>query len=339
MPESSRLSVLIGQERFDSPVWCGAGEHVMTQAGLRAALAAGAAVVVAKSFNETPAAAAQLSVADYTWLPDDSLFCRSGLVQRVPAEWIAEIAEVDREATPHGQMAVPSIVLADPDAAADLARQCHAQGLRALELNVGAPHGRAVPGGAISVETDPARVTAIVRQVREAFPGLLWVKLTGMSDNSPALALAAKQGGADAACLSGRFLGMVPSLETLAPELNTLGAYGGRWALPITCRALALARQQVGPDFPLIGTNGAWTGKDVARMILAGASAVQMATVVWREGFPALTQARADLLAFLTAKNVSARDLIGRAADSVQPYADQPERPGRWRDFVPEASR
>ena len=50
--------------------------------------------------------------------------------------------------------------------------------------------------------------------------------------------------------MMGRFMALVPDLDTLAPVLGTSGAYGGGWALPIVCRFLALSRRAVGPPFP-----------------------------------------------------------------------------------------
>ncbi len=45
------LAVTVGGLRLKNPVICAAGEHVLTAAGVRAGIAAGAAVVVAKSVN------------------------------------------------------------------------------------------------------------------------------------------------------------------------------------------------------------------------------------------------------------------------------------------------
>jgi dihydroorotate dehydrogenase len=163
----------------------------------------------------------------------------------------------------------------------------------------------------------------------------LWVKLTGLSANLPALALAASQAGADAVCMMGRFMAMVPDLETFAPVLGTSAAYGGGWALPIVCRFLALSRRAVGPEFPLLGTNGVRSGADVARMALAGASAVEALSVVMHEGFRGLTRMIAELDALLAARGLRFSDLIGRAADSLQDYGAQEARPGRWQQFVP----
>ena len=163
----------------------------------------------------------------------------------------------------------------------------------------------------------------------------LWVKLTGLSSNLPALAIAARNGGADAVCMMGRFMGLVPDLETFAPVLGTSAAYGGGWALPVVCRFLALTRKATGGTFPLMGTNGVRSGGDVLRMALCGASATELLSVVMHEGFGGLTRVLNELDSFLAARDLTFRNLIGRSADALTTYGEQPETPGRWRDFVP----
>lgn len=339
----SRLATTIGALALPNPVICGSGEPVMTEAGIRAALASGAAGVIAKSVNEQPAAARQLDRADYAFLRanapatrGDSFFCRSGLAQREAAEWFAAIAAIDREAAQSGRFVAASIVLGSGDGAEQLAGFAHAAGLRVFELNVGAPHAAEAAPGAIAQETDPASLTALVARVRAATGGMqLWVKLTGLSANLPALALAAADGGADAVVMMGRFMAMVPDLDTLAPVLGTSGAYGGGWALPIVCRFLALSRRATAGRVALLGTNGARGGADVARMALAGAAATEMLSAVMHEGFGALARTLAELDALLNARGLRFEDLLGRAADALATYGAQPEVPGRWRDFVP----
>jgi len=132
---------------------------------------------------------------------------------------------------------------------------------------------------------------------------------------------------------------MYPDLDSLEPLLGTSAAYGGQWALPITCRSLALTRRALGSDAPLIGTNGARTGADVARFLLAGARAVEMASVVYLAGFGALASAREDLGGWLRARGLSVKEIVGRSADAMKGYAEQPARAGRWRDFVPPEAR
>jgi dihydroorotate dehydrogenase (NAD+) catalytic subunit len=339
----SRLATSIGGFALPNPVICGSGEPVMTESGIRAALAEGAAGVIAKSVNEQPAAARQLDRADYAFLDGHApaaqgtaFFCRSGLAQREAREWFAAIAAIDRGAAASGRFVAASIVLGNADGAEQLAGFARAAGLRVFELNVGAPHASEATPGAIAQETDPAGLRALVARVRAVTEGMqLWVKLTGLSANLPALAVAAGEGGADAVVMMGRFMAMVPDLDTLAPVLGTSGAYGGGWALPIVCRFLALSRRATEKRVPLLGTNGARGGADVARMALAGAAATEMLSVVMHEGFGSLTRSVRELDALLETRGLLFEDLIGRAADALAGYGAQAERPGRWRDFVP----
>jgi dihydroorotate dehydrogenase (NAD+) catalytic subunit len=341
----SRLGTSVGSFSLVNPVICGSGEPVMTEAGIRAALRAGAAGVIAKSVNENPAGGRQLDRADYVRLdasgvptdgPGVSLFNRSGLSQRATEEWFAAIAAIDRAVRADGKFVAASIVYAGADGAVSIAAAARAAGLRVFELNVGAPHASEAAPGAIVQETDPARLEDLVRRVRAVTEGMqLWVKLTGLSSNLPALALAAKRGGADAVCMMGRFMGLVPDLETFAPVLGTSAAYGGGWALPIVCRFLALTRKAAGSDFPLMGTNGVRSGGDVVRMALCGASAIEVLSVVMHEGFGGITRIVTELDSFLGRRGMTFRDLIGRTADALAGYGEQAETPGRWRDFVP----
>jgi dihydroorotate dehydrogenase (NAD+) catalytic subunit len=128
---------------------------------------------------------------------------------------------------------------------------------------------------------------------------------------------------------------MLPDLETQAPTLGTNLGYGGPWALPLTCHWLAKSRKQLGADFPLIGTNGARSGEDVARMLLAGASAVEMCSAVMTGGFGVLGSAVAALAAYLERKGMDAAALRGLAADRVAAYGGQEQRPQHWQNFVP----
>jgi hypothetical protein len=70
-------------------------------------------------------------------------------------------------------------------------------------------------------------------------------------------------------------------------------------------------------------------------MALCGASATELLSIVMHEGFAGLTRVIAELDSFLAHRELALRDLIGRSADALASYAEQPETPGRWRDFVP----
>jgi dihydroorotate dehydrogenase len=218
-------------------------------------------------------------------------------------------------------------------------RRYEAGGVRVLELNIGAPHGDEAVKGAIIQERAAHRVKEITQALRAAIAIPLWIKLTGQSEDVAALASAAKEGGADAVIVMGRFMTLVPDVETRAPMLGAAGAIGGPWALALTCRWLAETRKRVGPDFPLLGTNGVRTGLDVARFLLAGARAVEMTSAVMTGGFEAVRRAVAEFAAYLDRTGGSAEELVGFAADRQAGYGVQPDRPDYWRGFVPPESR
>lgn len=343
------LETSIGSLPLLNPIICSSGEHVMTASGIRAALRAGAAAVVAKSVNETEAAAAQLDIADYVALDrslavqswnggdplNDSLFFRSGLAQRKPEDWYRELGDLDREAATSGRYVIASIVFARLEGALPIAHLAARNGIRIFEFNVGSPQSLEAKAGTIVIEGDADRLREQVRQVRAVFPGQLWVKLPGIGGNIVELARAAFEGGADAVGMTGRFMGLVPDIETFGVVLGTAGGYGGPWALPMTCRWLAMARKQIGRDAPLVGTNGARTGLDVVRFLLSGASAVELASVIFQGGFDRITAMLAEVEEYLARKDVTVKDLIGRSADSMAVYDAVPPRPGAWRDFVP----
>lgn len=348
---NERLVTRVGGMALANPVICGSGEAVATENGIRAALRAGVAGVVGKSVNEQPAAARQLDRADYIGLDAGgspvpwgaeatSLFNRSGLSQRETADWFAALAAIDAEAAASGRFVAASLVLGGAEGAVTIAGMAYAAGLRVFELNVGAPHASEATPGAIANETDPAALRGLVERVRAVTPGMqLWVKLTGLSSNLPAQALAARDGGADAVVMMGRFMALVPDLDSFAPVLGTSAAYGGNWAVPIVCRFLALSRRAVGKGFPLLGTNGVRTGADVMRMALCGASAIEATSAVMHGGFAALSDIIAELDHELASRGVRYADIIGRTADVLGAYSDVAERPGHWLGFVPPETR
>jgi dihydroorotate dehydrogenase (NAD+) catalytic subunit len=323
----SDLFVTAAGLELKNPVIAGSGEATMNASGIRAALDAGAAAVVAKSTNESDAAKAQLHSAEYVLLDEqltprplgpahrtDSLFCRSGLLDEPWERWVTTLAALDEEARSRDAYVVPSLIVADVDEAARRARELEQAGLRWLELNVAAPHAEEAAGGAIRSGTE------IIAPVRAAVSIPLTVKVGGA--DPVASTGAALEAGADAVCLTTRQQGFVPDLATRRPVLGTFAAIGGAWSLPVTLRHVAKARLRHGPEASLIGTNGARDGHDVARFLLAGASAVELTTIVLTDGPDALTQALEQFAAYLDEQGVSALELVGEAADHVETYEE-----------------
>jgi dihydroorotate dehydrogenase (NAD+) catalytic subunit len=330
MPVDARVSVA-GLD-LKNPVIAGSGEATMDRNGILGALKAGVAAVVAKSTNESAAAKAQLAAAEYVlldarwdrlpWGPAPrtaSLFCRSGLSPQPFDQWLELIMGCEREAQRRDAYVIASLIVADPAECVRMARAVQEAGIRWLELNLGPPHGEEAPAGAIRSESEADVIEERVRSVRQAIDIPLTVKLSGQGNLLPWV-LSAQRAGADAVCLAGRHLGFMPDIKTRRPVLGTYGAIGGAWALPLTLRWIAKARQAAGPALPLIGTNGARDGLDVIRFLLSGASAVEMTSVYLTDGAGALRRALDEVEAYLQEEGVSARAIVGEAADHVLRY-------------------
>jgi dihydroorotate dehydrogenase len=60
----------------------------------------------------------------------------------------------------------------------------------------------------------------------------------------------------------------------------------------------------------------------VARFLLAGASAVQVATVAWTEGPAGLRRVLTELEEYLEAAGLAAAAVVGEAADAALTYTE-----------------
>jgi dihydroorotate dehydrogenase (NAD+) catalytic subunit len=346
---SADLRVSIGSLALKNPVIAGAGEHLIEASGVRSALQAGASVVVMKSVNEVQAGKDQLARAEYAvldefWQPCEwgpkapaSAFiaCRSGLFPGTFDAWLEQVSTLDREAAQCDAYVAASIIMGDLDRAVDMAKAVENAGLRLLELNIGTPYASQASKGTVSTELLPERVAHIVQHLRNEINLPLWVKITGQSERVPDLAAAAFASGADSVVMAGRLLGMIPDLETMEPVLGTSLGVGGHWNVPLTCHWLALSRAALGSDKPLVGMNGVQNGLDVARLMLAGAGAVEITSAVMLRGFDLIERSIAELQGYLENKGLDAKDLIGRAADARKTFAQMPPLDENWRNYIP----
>jgi dihydroorotate dehydrogenase (NAD+) catalytic subunit len=249
-----------------------------------------------------------------------TLLNRSGLAPEPWEQWLATMARADAHARERGAWVAASLIPASEDALPRLAADVEAAGLRWLELNLSAPHAGEAAPGAIERPSDPRRAAALTAAVRRAVDIPLTVKLGVEHADVVTLARAVREAGADAIAMVGRHMGLLPDPATRRPVLGSFGGYSGPWSLPIAARWLAKTRAALGRDVPLVGTNGARDGLDVARLMLAGAAAVQVTTSVIAEGFGALTRMLRELTDYLAGQRLDARELVGEAADSVMTY-------------------
>src|SRR5438477_3808536 len=167
----------------------------MAEAGIRACLDAGAAAVVAKSVNESAAAAGQLDTAEYTLLradwsaaswdvpsPEDTLFNRSGLAQVELGDWLEMLRRTDEDARARDAYVIGSVTVAQPGPAAEIAGRL-AGAVRCVELNLGTPHAGLASKAALARASAARSVHAYTRRVKAAVgEAVLIVKLGSAGD-------------------------------------------------------------------------------------------------------------------------------------------------------------
>ncbi|MEO8276506.1 MAG: dihydroorotate dehydrogenase [Thermoanaerobaculia bacterium] len=152
-------------------------------------------------------------------------------------------------------------------------------GIAAVELNVSCPN---VKKGGIEFGHDPVQLERLVRSVRDVTGKPIAVKLSPNVTSPVAIAEAAKAGGADVISAINTVLGMSIDPWTRRPSLNTTrGGLSGPAIKPIAVRIVHDVAKKVG--LPVIGIGGVETVDDVVEFLLAGASAVQVGTALFRD--------------------------------------------------------
>ena len=180
-------------------------------------------------------------------------------------------------------------------------------GIAAVELNVSCPN---VKRGGIEFGHDPTVLERLVRSVRGATGKPILVKLSPNVSSPVPLAEAAKAGGADILSAINTVVGMAIDPWTRRPKLATLrGGLSGPAIRPIAIRAVFEVARKVG--LPVVGIGGIERVDDVVEFLLAGASAVQVGTALFRD--PRRAEGLVDELAtrLETLGVAAARDLVG----------------------------
>jgi dihydroorotate dehydrogenase (NAD+) catalytic subunit len=153
-------------------------------------------------------------------------------------------------------------------------------GIAAYELNVSCPN---VSAGGIEFGHDPAQLEHLTRMCRDATRRPLWVKLSPNAPDLVGTARAAVAGGADALTLINTLRAMAIDAEKRRPVLaRGCGGLSGPAIKPIALRMVWEVHRAL-PEVPVVGIGGVESGRDAAEFLLAGASAVQVGTAIFRE--------------------------------------------------------
>jgi dihydroorotate dehydrogenase (NAD+) catalytic subunit len=152
-------------------------------------------------------------------------------------------------------------------------------GVAAYELNVSCPN---VSAGGIEFGHDPAQLERLTATCRAVTRRQLWVKLSPNAPDLVATARAGAAGGADALTLINTLRAMAIDAVARSPVLATgCGGLSGPAIKPIALRMVWEVHRAL-PEIALVGVGGIESGRDAAEFLLAGASAVQVGTAIFR---------------------------------------------------------
>lgn len=301
-PKKPDLSVTIAGVEFATPVWtasgtAGTGEEMAKHINPRRLGA-----LVTKSVSLKPRAGHPYPRTCET--PGGMLNC-IGLQNKGIDGFIRdEMPRLQEMPT----RAVINIVGDTIDEYAELARRLSQEdGVDCLELNLSCPN---VERG-IDQGSDPRWVGECVTAVRRATTFPFLVKLTPNTNDIVGLARAAADSGADAISAINTLVGMSIDYRTFRPRLsNVTGGLSGPAIKPVALAAVFKIARAV--TIPVIGIGGIGSGLDAAEFLIAGASAVQVGTAIFRD--PAAPIRIADELAdYMRQQQISRVDeLVGR---------------------------
>lgn len=198
--------------------------------------------------------------------------------------------------------------------AAELLAPCSAN-VVAVEVNISCPNTEA--GNELF-----AHNAATTRSVLEATAGAgrpRWAKLSpNVGTGLPAIAEAAREGGADAVTVANTWFGLSIDPATRRARLGSLtgvgsgGGVSGPAIRPLAVRAVHTVHT-AHPDLAIIGAGGVTSADDVVEFLLAGASAVQIGTATFADP-RACARVTTDLVAWCAKQGVTRiADLIGGA--------------------------
>ena len=299
----AELTVDIAGIRLQNPFILASGIWGETGATLARALRAGAGAVVTKSIGLEPRAG----------YPNPTIVevpCGFVNAMGLPNPGIEAYKEELEEALKPGKPVVGSIFGANASEFKSLARKMEGYGVHALELNLSCPHAQ---GYGAQLGQDPDITKKITASVKAAVRIPVVVKLTPNVSSIATIGKAAESGGADAIAAINTLKGMTIDLELGRPVLSHgTGGYSGPGIKPVGVACVYDLFEAV--KIPIIGMGGISTGEDAAEYLLAGATALQVGSVVYKKRDRTFTHLSRELARFLTSHNYkSVRSMTGKA--------------------------
>ncbi|MFW5880182.1 MAG: dihydroorotate dehydrogenase-like protein [Spirochaetota bacterium] len=269
-----------------SPIVLSSSSLTNTVNGVRRAAEAGAGAVVLKSLfeeqisTETPENAEQV---DYSIHPEAEEYIRQMGKHLGPETYLRLIREAKQAVD---IPVIASVNCVTPRWWGDYAKQIESAGADAIELNIAI-----MPRGGRTPEEVESSYLRIVEQVRKAVNLPIAVKIGPYFTSLPRLTDQLQRAGAGAIVMFNRFY----QLDIDVEKLELAGGYQFSSPQELHTPLRWISVLAGGSPSELVGSTGVHTGEDVVKMLLAGATAVQVCSTVYRNGYERITEMNRDL--------------------------------------------
>ncbi|MHA1150223.1 MAG: dihydroorotate dehydrogenase [Promethearchaeota archaeon] len=217
--------------------------------------------------------------------------------------FIHEIKEINKENIP----LIVSVFGDSTESYIDVAIKAENAGADAIEINISCPHAEV---SSIGIDKDLTFTT--VSALKKELTKPLFVKLNPNVTNIGEIALAAEKAGADAVVAINTISAMIIDINTQRPILSHgSGGLSGQAIHPIAIKKVYELYKLL--KIPIIGCGGISNWKDVIEFFLAGATAVQIGTALYR-GEKVISKIIVGLKKYLEVNSIkSISDLTGLA--------------------------
>jgi len=180
-----------------------------------------------------------------------------------------------------GTTIIANIAGNTPEDYCKMAEKLSSTNIDMIELNISCPN---VKQGGVQFGTSCAGVESITAAVRKYCTKPLMVKLSPNVSDIGEIAAAAESAGADAISMINTLTGMRIDINTRRPIIhNNTGGLSGPALLPVAVRMVWQAAQRV--SIPIVGMGGISKWQDAVELLLAGASALQIGTVLFTDPY------------------------------------------------------
>jgi len=180
----------------------------------------------------------------------------------------------------------------------------------AYEVNLSCPH---VEKMGMEVGDDPDLVTKIIKTIKTRTKKPVIIKVGIGKSDVLKLATIIQESGADAITAINTIKAMAINVETGMPILsNKVGGLSGIPLKPIGVRCVYEIFKKV--NIPVIGCGGIFTWEDAIEYILAGATAIELGSVIGYKGLKVFNGIKLGITRYLQKKDYkNVKEIIGLA--------------------------